>query len=80
MITTKDLFDIVGHKIANETSKALIRNNFPPQIAEKMCGAIDRQEAADHFNRFLTEWNEWMVNQQKQQAYVQQFLMEYYKK
>ena len=80
MITTKDLFDIVGNKIANETSKTLIRNYFPPQIAEKMCDAIDRQEAADHFNRFLTEWNEWMENQQKQKAYVQQFLREYYKK
>lgn len=79
MITIQDLYNIVGNKIANETSKTLIRNNFPPQIADKMCEAIDRQEAADHFHRLLMEYNEWLVNQQRQQTYVQQFLREYYK-
>ena len=44
MITIQDLYNIVGNKIANEAQMALIRNNFPPQIAEKMCDAIDRQE------------------------------------
>lgn len=34
MITIQDLYNIVGNKIANEAQKALIRNNFPPQIAE----------------------------------------------
>ena len=38
--------NIVGNKIANEAQKALIRNNFPPQIAEQMCNAIDGQERA----------------------------------
>ena len=32
MITIQDLYNIVGNKIANEAQKALIRNNFPPQI------------------------------------------------
>ena len=32
MITIKDLYDIVGKKMANEASKAIIRNNMPPLI------------------------------------------------
>lgn len=36
MITIQDLYNIVGNKIANEAQKTLIRNNFPPQIAEQM--------------------------------------------
>ena len=80
MITIKELYDIVGKKMANETGKAIIRNNFPHHIAEQMCDAIDRQEVAEHFQRFLTEYNEWMVNQQRQQEAVQAFLREYYKR
>lgn len=80
MISIKELYDIVGNKIANETGKAIIRNNFPPHIAEQMCDAIDRHESAEHFQRFLMEYNEWMVNQQRLQEAVQQFLREYYKR
>lgn len=80
MITIKDLYDIVGKKMANEASKAIIRNNMPPHIAEQMCDAIDRQESADHFQRLLMEYNEWLVNQQRQQEAVQRFLREYYKR
>ena len=40
MITTKDLYDILENKIANEAQKSLFRSNFPPQIAEKMCNAM----------------------------------------
>ena len=80
MITIKDLYDIVGKKIANEASKAIIRKNMPPQIGGQMCDAIDRHEAADHFQRLLMEYNEWLVNQQRQQEAVQQFLREYYKR
>lgn len=36
MITIQNLYNIVGNKIANETGKAIIRNNFLPQIAEQM--------------------------------------------
>ena len=74
MITIKDLYDIVGNKITNEAQKALIRNSFPPQIAERMCAAIDGQEKAEHFKRLLMEYNEWMVAQQMQQAAVMEFL------
>ena len=79
MITIQDLYNIVGNKIANEAQKALIRNNFPPQIAEQMCNAIDGQERAEHFQRLLKEYSEWMQNQQRQQEAVQRFLREYYK-
>ena len=78
MITIQDLYNIVGNKIANETGKAIIRNNFPPQIAEQMCRAIDGQERAEHFRRLLREYNEWMQNQQLQQEMVERFLREYY--
>ena len=56
--------------------KSLIRNNFPPQIAERMCDAIDGQEKMEHFIRFLNEYNEWMV---QQQMVVQEFLRQYKK-
>lgn len=79
MITIQDLYNIVGNKIANEAQKTLIRNNFPPQISEQMCNAIDGQERAEHFQRLLKEYNEWMQNQQRQQEAVQRFLREYYK-
>lgn len=79
MITIQDLNNIVENKIANETGKAIIRNNFPQQIAEKMCAAIDGHERIEHFLRLLKEYNEWMINQQRQQAMVQQFLREYNK-
>ena len=36
MITTKDLYDIIGNKITHESQKALIRNNFPQEIALQM--------------------------------------------
>ena len=36
MITTKDLCDIVSKKITNDAGKAIIRNSFPPNIAEPM--------------------------------------------
>ena len=79
MITTKDLYDILENKIANEAQKVLIRNSFPPQIAEKMCNAIDMQEKAENFKRFLEEYNEWLIQQQRQQETISQFLMQYYK-
>ena len=62
--------DIWRKKMANEASKAIIRNNMPPHIAEQMCDAIDRHEAAEHFQRLLQEYNEWLVNQQRQQEAV----------
>lgn len=79
MITTKDLYDIVSKKFTNEISKAIIRNNFPPNIAEPMCDAVDRDEAAEHFQCLLREYNEWLINHQRQQQAIQQFLQQYYK-
>ena len=78
MITIQDLYNILENKIGNEAQKALIRNNMPPQIADRMCAAIDGQEKAELFRRFLNEYNEWLLNQQRQQMYVQEFLREYY--
>ena len=78
MITIQDLYNIVGNKIANETGKEIIRNNFPPQIAEQMCNAIDGQERAEHFQRLLKEYNDWLIHQQRQQEMVERFLREYY--
>lgn len=56
------------------------RNSFPPHIAEQMCDAVDRHEVAEHFQRLLREYNEWLVNQQRLQEVVQQFLREYYER
>ena len=78
MITIQDLYNIVGNKIANEAQKAFIRNNFPPQIAEQMCNAIDGQERAEHFQRLLKEYNDWLIQQQRQQEMVERVLREYY--
>lgn len=77
MITKQDLCNIMGNKITNEMQKAIIRNNFPWQIAERMCSAIDGQEKAEHFIRLLNEYNEWMVQQQRQQEAVIEFLRQY---
>ena len=77
MITIQDLYNIVENKISNEMQKSIIRNNFPPLIAEKMCSAIDGQENADHFMRLLNEYNEWMVQQQRQQEALIEFLRQY---
>lgn len=79
MITTKDLCDIIGNKIASDIGKSLIRNSFPPHIAEQLCDAIERNDSAEKFNRILTEYNEWLADQQRQQQYLQLFLMQYFK-
>lgn len=77
MITIQDLYNIVGNKTSNEISKSIIRNNFPPNIADQICNAIDAHESADHFQRLMQEWIEL---QQKQQQVVQYFLSQYYNK
>ena len=78
MLTIQDLYNILDNKITNEAQKTLIRNNFPPQIADRMCAAIDGQEKAELLKRILNEYNEWLLNQQRQQMNIQQFLREYY--
>lgn len=74
MITLKDLNDIAENRIKNEVQKAIIRSSFLPHIADRMCAAIDGQEKMEHFIRFLNDYNEWMVQQQK---VVQEFLRGY---
>lgn len=55
MLAIKNLYDIVENKISNEAQKAVIRKNMPPQIAERMCAAIDGKEKAKLFHRLLME-------------------------
>lgn len=56
MLTIKDLYDIIGKKLANEAGKAVIRNNMPPHIAERMCDAIGSHETAKRFHRLFVEY------------------------
>ena len=79
MVTAKDFCDMIGNKMASEYGKSMIRNNFPPNIAEQLCDAIDRKDNADMFNRIMKEYNEWLAQQQCQQQYFQQFLMQHFK-
>lgn len=79
MVTAKDFCDIIGNKIASDMWKSMIRNNFPSNIAEQICDAIDRKDNVDKFNRIMQEYNEWLAVQQRQQQYFQQFLMQYFK-
>ena len=79
MITIQDLYNILGNKISNEMQQAIVRNNCPPQIAERMCAAIDGQEKVELFQRLLQEYNDWLISQQSQQAAIAAFLREYYK-
>lgn len=79
MIMPKDFCDIVGNKMASEMWKAKIRQSFPPHIAEQLCDAIDRNDRVDKFNRIMSEYNEWLAEQQRQQQYFQQFLLQYFK-
>ena len=74
MITIQDLNNIVSKKISNEAQKTIIRNNFPPQEAERICDAIDRKERAEHLMRLFKECMEF---QQKQQQTIQAFLQQY---
>lgn len=79
MITIQDLYNILGNKISNEMQKSIIRNNCPPKIAERMCAVIDGQEKAEHFQRLLQEYNEWLISLQRPQTAIASFLREYYK-
>lgn len=79
MITAKDFCDMICNKTASDMWKSMIRTSFPPQIAEQLCDAIDRKDSFDMFNRIMQEYNEWLTQQQRQQQYFQQFLMQHFK-
>ena len=79
MITAKDFCDIISNKMSSDIGKSLIRKNLPQHIAEQLCDAIDRNDGVDKFNRIMTEYNEWLAEQQRQQQYLQQYLMQYFR-
>jgi len=35
-MTEQDFLNIIGNKISNEMQKAIIRNNFQPQLANQL--------------------------------------------
>ena len=57
--------NIIGNKISNEMQKAIIRNNFQPQLAEQLCNVIDSKEKADLFQRMMNEWYAYQLRQQQ---------------
>lgn len=77
MITTKDFCDIIGNKMINDILKSTVRNNFQPLVAERMCATIDGHERTEHFLRFLKEYNEWYVNQLRNQVALLQYFVCY---
>ncbi len=66
-MTQQDFLNIIGNKISNEMKKAIIRNNFQPQLADQLCNVIDSREAADLFQKMM---NEWIAYQNRQQQIV----------
>lgn len=71
-IMTQQVFlNIIGNKISNEMQKAIIRNNFQPQLADQLCNVIDSHEAADLFHRMM---NEWIDYQNRQRLILQAFM------
>ena len=76
-MTEQDFMNIIGNKISNEMQKAIIRNNFQPQLADQLCKLIDSNEKADLFQRMM---NEWIAYQNRQQQIVQLFFQQCYGK
>jgi hypothetical protein len=64
-MTEQDFMNIIGNKISNEMQKAIIRNNFQPQLAEQLCNVIDSKEKADLFQRMMNEWYAYQLRQQQ---------------
>lgn len=75
-MTEQDFLNIIGNKVSNEMQKAIIRNNFQPQLADQLCKVIDSHEVADLFQRMMNEWIEY---QNRQQQIVQAFMRQYYR-
>lgn len=74
-MTEQDFINIIGNKISNEMQKAIIRNNFQPQLADQLCKVIDGHEKANLFQRMM---NEWVAYQNRQHQIVQLFFQQYY--
>jgi hypothetical protein len=75
-MTEQDFLNIIGNKISNEMQKAIIRNNYAPQLAEPLCNAIDSHEKVDLFQKLM---NEWIAYQNRQQQIIQAFFQQYNK-
>ncbi len=75
MITIKDLFEISGNKMMNDIQKSFIRRTCTPDVAEEKCAIIDVHEKVDHFQRFVREYSEWLLNLQRIPTYVLQNLV-----
>lgn len=73
-MTEQDFLNIIENKISNEMQKAIIRNNFQPQLANQLCNVIDCHEKADFFQRMM---NEWIVYQNRQLQIFQTYLQQY---
>ena len=73
-MSQQDFLNITGNKIYNEMLKAIIRNNFQPQLADQLCNVIDSHKKADLFQRLM---NEWLAHQISQQQILQAFLRQY---
>lgn len=50
---SNELIIIVGKKICTEVTKARIRRDFPPYIAEWKCHVIDMAERGEHIERLV---------------------------
>lgn len=70
MVTLKDLFEVSCDKMIDDIIKSAVRVNFQPSVAEGMCASVDGHERVEHFLRFLREYNEWLLNQQRLQMYT----------
>jgi len=73
-MTEQDFLNIIGNKISNEMQKAIIRNNFQPQLANQLCNVIDCHEKTDLFQRMM---NEWVAYQNRQLQIFQAYLQRY---
>lgn len=78
MVSIKDILEVSVNKMINDIQKSMIRRNYSPCVAENMCISIDVHEKTEHYLRFLKEYNEWLLNQQRLLAAVFQKSVCYY--
>jgi hypothetical protein len=78
MVGIEDIFEVSGNKMINDIQKSMIRRKDSPCVAENKCISIDVHEMTEHLLRFLKEYNEWLLYQQRLQAAVFQNFICYY--
>lgn len=47
----------------NDIQKSFIRRKYSPDVAD-ICVSIDVHEKVEHFQRFVREYSEWLLNHQ----------------